>query len=102
MIMVCATLRSLKNPDVLVNVLGLAEVRARWYPISLVAALSLLSGSVQWDSLAAIAYGYAHEALELEQRALPSGTTTRTLENRFCRRLVYKGVLGGAWMPTSG
>jgi len=101
-IMVCATLSALKNPDVIVNVLGMAEVRARWYPISLVSALSLMNGSVQWDSCAAMAYGYAHESLKLGRRGLPSEARMRTLETRLCRRLLYQGILGGKWIPISG
>jgi len=99
-IMVCITSRALKNPDALVNVWG-TVIRARWYPISLVSALSLMNGSVQWDSCAAMAYGYAHESLDLGRRGLPSEARARTFEARFCPKLVCQGMLGGSWMPTN-
>jgi len=98
MIMVCVTMRSLKNPDARANVLGMAEVRHKWYPLCLVCGLSLLGGSVQYDSVSAMAYGYVHESLHLDN--LVSCALARGFERRGLGRLLARrGLLGGAWVP---
>jgi len=49
-----------------------------------------------------MSYGYAHEALQLERRLLPSRGAVRQLDDAINRRLGPQGLLGGAWVPIPG
>merc|ERR1712048_1009349 len=88
LIMTCVTLRSLKNPDAPANVLGFGMVLQRWYPLSLAAGLSLMGGSVQWDSFAAILFGHLYDVAWIEQRLLPSCARVQQIERRLPQRVL--------------
>jgi len=101
LILVHITTRALDLPTMPMNVLGLADVPNRWYPLSLAIGLSALNGTVQWDTFAAIAYGYARRFFKLEAKLLLERKHARELEQRWLPRLpgILGACLGGHWVP---
>eukprot|EP00928_Gymnodinium_smaydae_P074287 TRINITY_DN57350_c0_g1_i1.p1 TRINITY_DN57350_c0_g1~~TRINITY_DN57350_c0_g1_i1.p1 ORF type:complete len:311 (-),score=54.70 TRINITY_DN57350_c0_g1_i1:52-927(-) len=105
LLMTCVTVRSLRLPNAPpANVLGVVDVPHRWYPLSLSIGLSLLGGSVQWDSFAALCYAYVSEAVGLDKQLLPSRRSCERFEGLLAKLGVFwRGrVLGGAWVPAPG
>lgn len=101
LILVGATTSALQGPNVPINLLGLVDVPSKWYPLSLGIGLSALHGSVQWETFAAVAFGYAYGMLRLEERLLLSRRRARDLEERWIPNLpgLLGAVLGGSWIP---
>ncbi|CAE8630493.1 unnamed protein product [Polarella glacialis] len=99
LVIVCITLRSLASPRDPVGVFGMFFVPSRWYPLVLAGLLSLLSGSILWDVLAALAVGYAHDSLRLD-RLILSPLRASTLE-RSCLCGGARKALSclGSWVP---
>ncbi|CAE7431362.1 mcb, partial [Symbiodinium necroappetens] len=99
----CAlTQHALDLPDMRTNLLGLVEVPYKWYPLSITVALSVFSGSVQWETLSAVSFAYLWRALSLDRVFLPSRETAQKLEAKV--RVPVAGLaslLGGRWVPAS-
>mmetsp|Transcript_96254 Transcript_96254/g.248933 ORF Transcript_96254/g.248933 Transcript_96254/m.248933 type:complete len:290 (-) Transcript_96254:299-1168(-) len=102
LIVVCMTLRALMNPREPVSVLNVAYVPSRWYPAMMTVILSVLSGRILWDVCAALAVGYAHDALQLDQ-ILPSPSRVARWERRRSCQCIC-GLLHrvGAYIPAQG
>jgi len=99
----CAlTQHALDLPDMRTNLLGLVEVPYKWYPLSITLALSVFSGSVQWETLSAVTFAYLWRALSLDRVFLPSRETAQKLEAKV--RVPVAGLvslLGGRWVPAA-
>ena len=94
----CAlTRRALDIPDVRTSLLGLVEVPYKWYPFSIALALSLFSGSIQWETFSAVSFAYLWRALRLDGIFLPSASTAAKLEARV-PVAGLRGLLGGWWI----
>lgn len=95
LILTNVTLNSLTHPDLPADVLGLVTVKRRWYPLSLAVGLSLFNGSVQWESFAAIAFGYFYAHLRMERLLL--GLKLDSADRRL--EPLLRRLLGGDWLP---
>jgi len=93
---------AMEQPNSRVSFMGIVEVPAKLYPLALALGLSILNGSIQWDTLAAIAYCHASRALQLERRLLPSRELADQIERRWpILPGILCGVLGGRWVPAA-
>uniref|UniRef100_A0A7S1AVV0 Derlin n=1 Tax=Noctiluca scintillans TaxID=2966 RepID=A0A7S1AVV0_NOCSC len=91
---VCLNLKLLKHP-------GDVHIVSVFAPRTLLSAFvtcSVLSGSIQWSSFASLGYSYIQHWLKFEDRLLPSADVVRRIERGCARRLVSRGLLGGAWL----
>jgi len=103
MIMACLTMRSLGKPDEHTQVAGgILNIPNKWYPVFLIALLSLFSGAIMWDMLVALAFGFAHERFKIE-RLVVGRLWVDSLERRAtCLSGRCGQLLGGDWVPTGG
>mmetsp|Transcript_12779 Transcript_12779/g.22016 ORF Transcript_12779/g.22016 Transcript_12779/m.22016 type:complete len:205 (+) Transcript_12779:2-616(+) len=103
LILAVTTHQALERPNIQMQVLGLVDVPSRWYPFSLAVGLSVMQGAVQWETFAAIAFGYVYHKLRLEDRLLLSARSACKFEERFPRIPGLLGaLLGGAWITPNG
>ncbi len=77
--------------------MGFIEMSQKWYPFAIGLMLSLLNGSVQWETFAAVIFASLWRKLGLE-RYLPSRSTARKLEDQLHLPGLL-GLLGGQWLP---
>lgn len=101
LIMAHLTTRALDLPNMPMNVLGFVDVPNRWYPLSMAIGLSALNGTIQWETFAAIAFGYAYRFLKLDEKLLLKRRRAKELEQHWCPRVpgLLVAWLGGRWMP---
>lgn len=101
LVMVHMTTRALELPGVHMNVLGFVDVPSQWYPFSLAIGLSAVNGTFQWETVAAIAYGYAYSMLRLEDRLLLSRRHASMFERNVFPKVpgLLGMLLGGSWIP---
>merc|ERR1712224_44047 len=82
------------------KVLGMVEVPNTWYPVSFAIGYSLINGGIQWDSFAAVAFGYTYRFLKLQWRLLLSRRRAQELEFRWNPPLpgLISNFVGGRWL----
>lgn len=97
--MVCLTLQALEYPDLRANLMGFIEMSQKWYPFAIGLMLSLLNGSVQWETFAAVIFASLWRKLGLE-RYLPSRSTAGKLEDQLHLPGLLS-LLGGQWLPAT-
>jgi len=67
LVMVCITLRSLADSEGQTSFFGLVQIPNKWYPIALVGFFSLISMSLRWNLVVAVALGYGYPFLRLDR-----------------------------------
>lgn len=100
-IILCMTMRSLKSPDDHTNFWNLIQVPNKWFPLFLAGLMCLLSGTIMWDFVAALAIGYGHERLRIENLVI-GRRWVQVLENRVCCFQRLASRVGGSWVPSGG
>ena len=95
--MICLTLQALEHPDSPATLMGFVEMKQKWYPLAIGLMLSVLNGSVQWETFAAVLFAYFWRRLRLDQW-LPSRQTAAKLEDRL-QLPGLLSLLGGTWIP---
>lgn len=98
-LMICLTLQMMSNPGGSTSFWGIAQIPNKWYPIGLVGFFSLLSMSVMWNLIAALAIGYGSTYLRLD-KLLPSRVTVNKVEQRCCGAHT-RSILGASWVRAS-
>jgi len=99
LVMVCLTLRSLADAEAQTSFFGLVQIPNKWYPIALVGFFCLMSMSLQWNLVVALALGYAYPILRLD-RCMPRRTRVNGLERRCCSS-GRCGFAGGSWIAAT-
>lgn len=96
---VCVTLNLLRNPGDVHYMSVFGPVTSQRDLLTSFVALSVLSGSVQWQSFTSLVYSFFQDWLKFEDRLLPSAEVVSRIERGCARRFVSRGLLGGAWVP---
>jgi len=97
-LIVCLTIRSLAKVGETSNLWGVVQIPNKWYPIFLGVLMSLLSGQILWDMVAALCVGYAHRYQTLDCVVL-GRSWTAGLESVGC---VIAQRMGTSWVPPGG
>lgn len=95
--MICLTDQALGNPEQRANLMGIVEMKQKWYPLAVGLMLSVLNGSIQWETFAAVFFAYLWRRFNLD-RCLPSRRSAAKLEDQLQLPGVL-GLLGGVWVP---
>ncbi|CAJ1428634.1 unnamed protein product, partial [Effrenium voratum] len=97
----CMTRRALENPELPCTVMGLVEVPQKWYPVAIALMLSVLEGSIQWETFCAALFAYLWRLLHLDRRLLPSPSQAAALEDRAPKVPGLLSLLGGHWVRST-